>query len=85
MFTVLTDGIIPILFLSVAELEKLYSFAVSGSEEEKLAASKVLCGASLLRGWNIQVLFSLKVQYCSNVKECQLQLSQLFTVFYRLS
>jgi len=39
---------------SVAELEKLYSFAVSGSEEEKLAASKVLCGASLLRGWNIQ-------------------------------
>ncbi|KAF8748881.1 hypothetical protein HU200_012808 [Digitaria exilis] len=39
---------------SVAELEKLYSFAVSGSEEEKLMASKILCGASLLRGWNIQ-------------------------------
>ncbi|KAK8458079.1 hypothetical protein SEVIR_3G299000v4 [Setaria viridis] len=39
---------------SVAELEKLYSFALSGSEEEKLVASKVLCGASLLRGWNIQ-------------------------------
>ncbi|OEL13867.1 Mediator of RNA polymerase II transcription subunit 33A [Dichanthelium oligosanthes] len=38
----------------VAELEKLYSFAVSGLEEEKLVASKVLCGASLLRGWNIQ-------------------------------
>ncbi|XP_066366779.1 mediator of RNA polymerase II transcription subunit 33A-like isoform X3 [Miscanthus floridulus] len=37
-----------------AELEKLYSFAVSGSPEEKLAASKILCGASLLRGWNIQ-------------------------------
>ncbi|CAL4899961.1 unnamed protein product [Urochloa decumbens] len=39
---------------SVAELEKLYSFALCGSVEEKLAASKVLCGASLLRGWNIQ-------------------------------
>ncbi|CAD6334493.1 unnamed protein product [Miscanthus lutarioriparius] len=39
---------------SVPELEKLYSFAVSGSPEEKLAASKILCGASLLRGWNIQ-------------------------------
>lgn len=39
---------------SVEELEKLYSFAVSGSPEEKLAASKILCGASLLRGWNIQ-------------------------------
>ncbi|TVU18704.1 hypothetical protein EJB05_34815, partial [Eragrostis curvula] len=39
---------------SVAELEKLYSFAVLGSAEEKLAVSKILCGASLLRGWNIQ-------------------------------
>lgn len=47
-------------FLSVAELEKLYSFAVSGSEEEKLMSSKILCGASLLRGWNIQVFLSLK-------------------------
>jgi hypothetical protein len=51
-------------FLSVAELEKLYSFAVSGSPEEKLAASKILCGASLLRGWNIQVLFNLKEPHC---------------------
>uniref|UniRef100_A0A0E0DPQ7 Mediator of RNA polymerase II transcription subunit 33A n=1 Tax=Oryza meridionalis TaxID=40149 RepID=A0A0E0DPQ7_9ORYZ len=39
---------------SLAELEKLQPFAVSGSDEEKLAASKILCGASLLRGWNIQ-------------------------------
>jgi hypothetical protein len=45
----------------------LYSFAVSGSPEEKLPASKILCGASLLRGWNIQVSFSLKEPYCSNV------------------
>ncbi|KAL6865104.1 hypothetical protein ACP4OV_016255 [Aristida adscensionis] len=39
---------------SIAELEKLYSLAVSGSEEEKVAASRILCGATLLRGWNIQ-------------------------------
>ncbi|KAG8085126.1 hypothetical protein GUJ93_ZPchr0010g10160 [Zizania palustris] len=39
---------------SLAELEKLQPFAVSGSDEEKLAACKILCGASLLRGWNIQ-------------------------------
>jgi hypothetical protein len=45
-----------LIYFSVAELEKLYSFAVLGSEAEKLAASKILCGASLLRGWNIQVL-----------------------------
>jgi hypothetical protein len=42
-------------YLSLSELEKLHSFAVSGSQEEKLAASKILCGASFLRGWNIQV------------------------------
>ncbi|XP_044427997.1 mediator of RNA polymerase II transcription subunit 33A-like [Triticum aestivum] len=39
---------------SVPELEKLHFFAVNGSEVEKLAASKILCGASFLRGWNIQ-------------------------------
>jgi hypothetical protein len=50
----LMHGVIHIYF-SVGELEKLYSFAVLGSEEEKLVASKILCGASLLRGWNIQV------------------------------
>lgn len=42
-------------YLSVPELEKLHFFAVNGSEVEKLAASKILCGASFLRGWNIQV------------------------------
>ncbi|XP_072997248.1 mediator of RNA polymerase II transcription subunit 33A-like [Typha latifolia] len=39
---------------SVAELEKLYHIALNGSEEEKSSASKILCGASLVRGWNIQ-------------------------------
>lgn len=47
-------------YFSLAELEKLQPFAVSGSDEEKLVASKILCGASLLRGWNIQVEFCVE-------------------------
>ncbi|RAL43521.1 hypothetical protein DM860_012662 [Cuscuta australis] len=39
---------------SLAELEKIYEFAVNGSDEEKISAATVLCGASLTRGWNIQ-------------------------------
>ncbi|KAK1264927.1 Mediator of RNA polymerase II transcription subunit 33A [Acorus gramineus] len=39
---------------SLLELERLYHIALSGSEEEKSAAGKILCGASLVRGWNIQ-------------------------------
>ncbi|KAB1224692.1 Mediator of RNA polymerase II transcription subunit 33A [Morella rubra] len=39
---------------SLAEIEKLYKLALNGSEEEKSAAAKILCGASLSRGWNIQ-------------------------------
>lgn len=40
---------------SLAEIEKLYHTAVNGSEEERPAAAKILCGASLRSGWNIQV------------------------------
>uniref|UniRef100_A0A6V7QSZ3 Mediator of RNA polymerase II transcription subunit 33A n=1 Tax=Ananas comosus var. bracteatus TaxID=296719 RepID=A0A6V7QSZ3_ANACO len=39
---------------SVAELEKLYDIALHGSDEEKSAASRILCGASFVRGWHIQ-------------------------------
>ncbi|KAM6556132.1 hypothetical protein CsatB_003151 [Cannabis sativa] len=39
---------------SLQEIEKLYHIAVNGSKEEKSAASKILCGASLRIGWNIQ-------------------------------
>ncbi|KAG6507965.1 hypothetical protein ZIOFF_033320 [Zingiber officinale] len=39
---------------SFVEVEKMYNVALIGSEEEKLAAAKILCGASLLRGWNVQ-------------------------------
>uniref|UniRef100_M4EHQ3 Uncharacterized protein n=1 Tax=Brassica campestris TaxID=3711 RepID=M4EHQ3_BRACM len=39
---------------SLSELEKLYEVAVKGSDDERISAAVVLCGASLTRGWNIQ-------------------------------
>ncbi|XP_021281710.1 mediator of RNA polymerase II transcription subunit 33A-like [Herrania umbratica] len=39
---------------SLAEIEKLYHIALNGSTVEKLAAAKILCGASLSHGWNVQ-------------------------------
>lgn len=39
---------------SLAELEKLYHIALDGSAEEKSAAAKIICGATLSHGWNIQ-------------------------------
>ncbi|MQM19972.1 hypothetical protein Taro_052985 [Colocasia esculenta] len=50
----LTNALMVIPAPSVAEVEKLYQIALSGSEEERAAAAKILCGASLSRGWNIQ-------------------------------
>lgn len=40
---------------SFAEIEKLYYVALNGSNEEKSAAARIICGASLSRGWNVQV------------------------------
>ncbi|XP_050141951.1 mediator of RNA polymerase II transcription subunit 33A-like isoform X1 [Malus sylvestris] len=39
---------------SLEEIKKLYHIALNGSDEEKSAAAKILCGASLRSGWNIQ-------------------------------
>ncbi|KAJ3693747.1 hypothetical protein LUZ60_009227 [Juncus effusus] len=39
---------------SLAELKKIYEVAINGSEEEKVCAATVLCGATLISGWNIQ-------------------------------
>ncbi|GMP99870.1 hypothetical protein CsSME_00047185 [Camellia sinensis var. sinensis] len=39
---------------SLAEIEKIYEIAVNGSDDEKISAATILCGASLIRGWNIQ-------------------------------
>lgn len=44
---------------SVAELEKIYKTAIVGSEEERPAAASILCGASLIRSWTVQVRSSL--------------------------
>ncbi|KAH7846475.1 hypothetical protein Vadar_014424 [Vaccinium darrowii] len=49
---------------SFAEVEKVYYTALNGLEEEKSAAAKILCGASLSHGWNIQehvVQFVVKI------------------------
>ncbi|XP_050235406.1 mediator of RNA polymerase II transcription subunit 33A-like [Mercurialis annua] len=50
----LVNPLLTIPATSLAEIEKLYHIALSGSAEEKSAAAKILCGASLTRGWNIQ-------------------------------
>ncbi|KAL8530710.1 hypothetical protein ACS0TY_007664 [Phlomoides rotata] len=39
---------------SLAEIERMYEIAVSGSDDEKISAATIFCGASLTRGWNIQ-------------------------------
>ncbi|XP_027358349.1 mediator of RNA polymerase II transcription subunit 33B-like [Abrus precatorius] len=39
---------------SLAEIEKIFEFAINGSDEEKISAATILCGASLVRGWNVQ-------------------------------
>ncbi|KAJ1433038.1 putative mediator of RNA polymerase II transcription subunit [Sesbania bispinosa] len=39
---------------SLAEIEKIYEISINGSDEEKISAATILCGASLLRGWNVQ-------------------------------
>lgn len=49
---------------SLAELEKIYEIVVDGSDDEKICAATVLCGASLVRGWNMQehtVVFILRL------------------------
>lgn len=51
---------------STIELERLYNLALHGSDEEKSAAAKILCGASLIRGWNIQV----KLMFLCSSKSC---------------
>ncbi|KAI3775212.1 hypothetical protein L1987_49781 [Smallanthus sonchifolius] len=39
---------------SLAELEKVFEIAVNGSDDEKIAAATILCGESLIQGWNVQ-------------------------------
>ncbi|GJZ92884.1 mediator of RNA polymerase II transcription subunit 33A [Tanacetum coccineum] len=39
---------------SLGELEKVFEIALKGSDDEKIAAATILCGASLIQGWNVQ-------------------------------
>ncbi|KAK3193880.1 hypothetical protein Dsin_025190 [Dipteronia sinensis] len=39
---------------SLAEIEKIYEITLNGSDDEKISAATILCGASLVRGWSIQ-------------------------------
>ncbi|KAJ3688468.1 hypothetical protein LUZ61_017632 [Rhynchospora tenuis] len=50
----LQNALINIPAPSVTELKKLNHLALHGSDEERSAASKILCGASLARGWRVQ-------------------------------
>ncbi|KAL3647904.1 hypothetical protein CASFOL_008872 [Castilleja foliolosa] len=45
---------------SLAEIERVYEIAVTGTDDEKISAATILCGASLSRGWNIQIDAQLK-------------------------
>ncbi|XP_051118470.1 mediator of RNA polymerase II transcription subunit 33A-like isoform X2 [Andrographis paniculata] len=45
----------------LAEIERLYEIAVSGTDDEKVSAATIFCGASLCRGWNIQEHTSLLI------------------------
>ncbi|XP_057816727.2 mediator of RNA polymerase II transcription subunit 33A isoform X2 [Cryptomeria japonica] len=50
----LKDALIKTPASSLEELEKVYHIAMNGSEEERSAMASILCGASLIRGWNVQ-------------------------------
>ncbi|GMH20018.1 hypothetical protein Nepgr_021859 [Nepenthes gracilis] len=39
---------------SLAELEQIFELALNGSDDEKISAATILCGSSLIRGWNVQ-------------------------------
>ncbi|XP_059457962.1 mediator of RNA polymerase II transcription subunit 33A-like [Corylus avellana] len=39
---------------SLAELKKIFEIAINGSNDEKISVAMILCGASLIWGWNLQ-------------------------------
>lgn len=58
---------------------------MKGSDEEKISAATVLCGASIIRGWNIQVLHFLSLVDKVISYECSLLLfhSNRHTAIYK--
>ncbi|GLT47181.1 hypothetical protein SLA2020_208940 [Shorea laevis] len=60
----LTSALVSTPASSVAEIEKIYEIAINGSNDEKISAATILCGASLVRGWSIQehtILFIVRL------------------------
>ncbi|XP_047333789.1 mediator of RNA polymerase II transcription subunit 33A [Impatiens glandulifera] len=51
---IMTNALVSAPASSLAELEKVFEVASKGSDDEKIAAATILCGASLIHGWNIQ-------------------------------
>ncbi|KAL2341231.1 hypothetical protein Fmac_009171 [Flemingia macrophylla] len=52
--SVMVNALVSSPATSLAELEKIFEIAIGGSEDEKISTAAILCGASLIRGWNIQ-------------------------------
>ncbi|KAL6293326.1 hypothetical protein ACE6H2_001468 [Prunus campanulata] len=50
----LTNELVSTPAPSLTELEKIFEVAINGSEADKISAVAILCGASLIQGWNIQ-------------------------------
>lgn len=42
----------------------MYEVATTGTEDEKIAAASIFCGASLFRGWSIQVCLAFRFCFC---------------------
>ncbi|XP_016647568.1 PREDICTED: mediator of RNA polymerase II transcription subunit 33A [Prunus mume] len=50
----LTNELVSTPAPSITELEKIFEVAINGSDADKISAVAILCGASLIQGWNIQ-------------------------------
>ncbi|KAF8731892.1 hypothetical protein HU200_015837 [Digitaria exilis] len=65
---------------SLAEVKKLFEVAINGSDDDNVSAATVLCGATLLRGWNFQehtVRLVVKLLSPSDPIDCSGRESQL--------
>ncbi|KAL8515393.1 hypothetical protein ACS0TY_014193 [Phlomoides rotata] len=51
---VMINALVSMPASSFAEMEKVFEIAIEGSSDDRIAAATILCGASLIRGWNIQ-------------------------------
>ncbi|XP_010527414.1 PREDICTED: mediator of RNA polymerase II transcription subunit 33A-like [Tarenaya hassleriana] len=50
----MVNALVSVPASSLTELEKIFEVSIKGSDDEKISAATILCGASLTRGWNVQ-------------------------------